>query len=116
MSETHEEGLETLHNQYHRYKLGFRGYSKAPLEYIEWLEHTTVRLARKLGEADEKIEWLEEERGRAIRSAQANLDAWLEMKDERNKMLGFVASLRHHFQMGNMAEVLRLVLHYCCWN
>jgi hypothetical protein len=116
MDETHEEGLEALHNDYHRYKLGFRSYGRKPLDYTDWLEHKAVRLADKLAETTDALESAEEDRDRYQHAAQANHDAWCEMAEQHNRLHGFVAALRHQMQMGNMAEVLRLVLHYCCWN
>jgi hypothetical protein len=116
MDDTHEEGLEALHNQYHAYKKRFFGRDRSPLPYDEWLEHTAVRLADKLGAATDEIDELREQRDRYKHAADANHDCWVEATQQKNALYGLLASLRCYTLAGNFKEVARLMLHWACWN
>lgn len=114
----HDECIAELHQEYHRYKLRFRGHARRqqPLDYHEWLEHTAARLAEKLGAADEQNEMLEEERDRYKHAAQANHDMWLDMMNQRNHFYSIYQSLRAYLMAENFNEVKRLLLHWAMWN
>lgn len=106
------DGVPFLHNLYQRYRLA----CEAPLDYEAWLEDFAIALSHKLDESLDIIESAEEDRDRYKHAAQATHDAWCELTEKHNRLHGFIDALRHQMQSGNMAEVLRLVLHYCCWN
>ena len=107
--QTHEDGVAELHERYHRYKLGFRGYRRQPLDYVEWLEHTTVRLAEKLG-------GMEEERDRYRHAADANHECWQETTRINNNLYGLLAAVRASAMRGDLKEVCRLLMVWACWN
>ena len=114
--QSHEECVAELKLSYHRYKLGFRGYKQQPLDYHEWLEHTAVRLAERLGEADEALEDLQEECERYKHAADANHDCWQEATRKNNSLYGVLAAVRVAAIRGDVNEVARLLMVWACWN
>jgi hypothetical protein len=116
--ETHEEGLAALHEDYHAYQMRFRGVRRksTPLSYTEWLEHKAVRMANLLGKMDEKLEQAEEDRDCYKDAVFASREIIDELTLRLKRFQDFSLSLQAQMRVGNVSEVLRLVLHYCCWN
>lgn len=112
----HEKCIAELHQRYHRYVLRQRWYKREPLDYQEWLEHTAVRLAEKLGEADETIELLEEKVESFARAAEINKDCWQEATRLSARLYGMLEAVKVAARRGDIVEVGRLVLHWECWN
>ena len=92
--EKHEDAVAELHHSYHRYKLGFRGWKKQPLDYQDWLEHTAVRLAAKLGDLEEKQQ----------------------VVGNRESVNALLDNLRSAALRGNLQEVLQLLMVWAAWN
>jgi hypothetical protein len=115
MDDTHEEGLEALHNQYHAYMMRLRGKREA-LPYEEWLEHTAVRLADKLGAAAEEIDELQEQRDRYKSAASINHGCWVDAIRQNQSLWGILGAVRAAAMRGDLPEVCRLLMVWACWN